>query len=193
MARLPTQDRSRARVERILAAATAILAEVETPATLRAVAARAAVSPGTVYQFFDNMEALRGAVGERARVLLAEALAAGAPAALAHDPAAFFAAMIDAVDTVQQSHPELGCMARPSLRSAFAEALARELRQLVLAYVAGALSGPSSAEADAPDRLGMAATVLLSLLEQAPARDAPERRAYLQATAFLAATALAPG
>lgn len=57
--RQPTQERSRERVKRILQAAADLLEEGGYPAlTTTAVAARANVSVGSLYQFFSNVEAI---------------------------------------------------------------------------------------------------------------------------------------
>jgi AcrR family transcriptional regulator len=57
--RLPTQERSRARVERILAAAIAEFSEHGyDAATTEGIAARAGTSIGSIYQFFPNKHAL---------------------------------------------------------------------------------------------------------------------------------------
>lgn len=57
--RIPVQERSRARVERILLAAAEILeADGSEAVTTRAVAARAEVPVATLYQFFANRDAL---------------------------------------------------------------------------------------------------------------------------------------
>jgi len=60
----PTQDRSKQRVERILDAAARIFADVGyAAATTEAIAERAGVSIGSLYQFFPNKRALFDAVG----------------------------------------------------------------------------------------------------------------------------------
>lgn len=64
--RVPAQDRSRQRVERILDAAMHVFAEVSfEAATMDAIAARAGTSIGSVYQFFPNKKAVFEAMGAR--------------------------------------------------------------------------------------------------------------------------------
>ena len=67
MRRRPTQERSRATVERILAAGRSVLLErgVEGASTNR-IAAAAGVGPGTLYQYFPDKEAILERVVERA-------------------------------------------------------------------------------------------------------------------------------
>lgn len=61
--RKPTQDRSKRRLERILDAATHVLAEVGyEAATTEGIAERAGVSIGSIYRFFPNKRALFSAV-----------------------------------------------------------------------------------------------------------------------------------
>src|SRR6202011_4219225 len=64
--RVPTQDRSRQRVERILDAAARTFAEVGfEAATTETIAERAGTSIGSVYQFFPNKKALYDAIASR--------------------------------------------------------------------------------------------------------------------------------
>src|SRR5215472_3404324 len=64
--RIPTQDRSRQRVERILDAAAHVFTEAGfEAATTEAIAARAGTSIGSLYQFFPNKDALFSAICDR--------------------------------------------------------------------------------------------------------------------------------
>lgn len=64
--RIPTQRRSRERLERILEAAAHVFADVGyDAATTEAIAARAGTSIGSVYQFFPNKQALFDAIASR--------------------------------------------------------------------------------------------------------------------------------
>ena len=64
--RQPQQARGQARVEAILDAAEALYAEIGAEATTtNAIAARAAASVGSVYQFFPNKEAILAAAAAR--------------------------------------------------------------------------------------------------------------------------------
>jgi AcrR family transcriptional regulator len=68
------QARGERRMAQLLDAAAEVFAENGyAKATTNAVAARAGVSPGTLYQFFANKEALAAALAERYRAALAQA------------------------------------------------------------------------------------------------------------------------
>ena len=78
--RLPSQQRSRERVERMLAAASELIAEQGSDALkMRDVAERAGVPIGSLYQFFPDKSAVIRALAERitaeGRACIAEALA----------------------------------------------------------------------------------------------------------------------
>lgn len=189
LARAPVQKRGKAMVERIIAAAQHMLADQKAPPTLRALAERAGVSLGTVYQYFDSMEAVRDEVGRRAAAIVRETLDQHVPPRLAADPERYFAALIASLDAVQHAHPELGCMVRAAPRSAFVEALALQLRGIVQAHVAQGFAGqPAPAGGLSPEtRLAMALTSMIALLAQAPERDHADRALYLARVSRVAA------
>lgn len=71
------QQRGLRRIAQLLEAAAAVFGEVGyEAATTNAIAARAGVSPGTLYQFFGNKEALAEALAERYTTELSQAQAA---------------------------------------------------------------------------------------------------------------------
>lgn len=64
--RVPQQDRGQRRIERILDAAAAVIGEVGVEAaSTNAIAARAATSVGSLYQFFPNRDAIVQALAMR--------------------------------------------------------------------------------------------------------------------------------
>jgi AcrR family transcriptional regulator len=68
------QERGRRRIESILDAAEAVIAEVGyDAATTNQIAARAAISPGSLYQYFANKPAIVEALGRRFLAHLTEA------------------------------------------------------------------------------------------------------------------------
>jgi len=84
--RQPVQARSRERVERILDAAAQLLAEDGYDAVkTNAIAKRADVSIGSVYQFFPNRFAIFNALAERYRTKISEALESNLSAATKRD------------------------------------------------------------------------------------------------------------
>ena len=193
MARAPTQDRSKARVERILAAASLMLAESEEAITARALAARSGVALGTIYQFFVDMKAVREAVGGRARALLIEALDAHVPATLARDPKAYLARLIVAVDKLQEAHPEIGCMVREKPPGSFPEQLGGDLQAVARARMGEAFRSeyPHLDRVELDRILDIASTALLAVLSRLPARGTPDRATYIQDALLLVSGYLA--
>jgi AcrR family transcriptional regulator len=111
--RTPSQERGQRRVEAILDAAAAIVAEEGVAAaTVHGVARRARTSIGSMYHFFPDLESVLSALGERhvrgLRALLEALLDAGAPAEWGELPLA------DAVDeylrpllAYLEAHPDM--------------------------------------------------------------------------------------
>lgn len=131
MARIPKQARSRAKVERVLDAAQTLLGRAE-PITARSLSAEAKVSPGTIYQFFDDMDDVLDAVFERASALVHSALEEHRLEQHATEPSVFFPAIIATIDELQRNHPVMGCVVRPGQQGSLNNELAQRLRtQLV--------------------------------------------------------------
>ncbi len=188
--RVPTQERSKARYERILDAADAVFARVGyEAATTEEIAERAETSIGSVYQFFPHKRALFGALRERyldrARELFDELLTPEAilrPWPLLLD---------DVVDAFWRFH-----CAAPGFRAVWihqsitAEMLAAgdAMNRLLAARAAdvmGTLAPQLSAE-----RRGFVATSLVemisALLFVAVRRDEPEAEALVAETKVMA-------
>lgn len=200
MARPPSQDRSRARVERILGAAAALLAETDAEKiTVRTLAARSGVAVGTIYQFFEDVDGVRSAVAERARGDLRSVLEAQCTEALARaSPGRFFAKLIDVVAGVQRRHPLIGCLVHIDRADGFRGAFASELQNYVVDHI-GNVFARAFPQMDARDRarkLQIALGGLLGALDAVPSRDDPRRPAHLRETknlvALYADAALAP-
>jgi AcrR family transcriptional regulator len=122
--RAPQQARGQRRIDAILDAAEQVLAEVGYDrVTTNAIAARAEMSIGSIYQFFPNKEAILEALGlryvERCTVLFAPLLSPEA-ATLPMDE--WIDRIVDTLDAVQQSNigfKELFCSAAtPALADA---------------------------------------------------------------------------
>jgi AcrR family transcriptional regulator len=86
-ARAPQQTRGQRRVEEILDAAEAVIAEVGVEATTtHAIAERAGASVGSIYHFFPSKDAIIRAVVERFSALMSEINAQAIPPEAAHLP-----------------------------------------------------------------------------------------------------------
>ncbi|MGH9012167.1 MAG: TetR/AcrR family transcriptional regulator [Acidimicrobiia bacterium] len=103
--RQPVQARSQARVERIIAATTAIVAEegVDAAAT-RAIAARAGVPVASLYQFFADRDAVLDEVLRRELAALDEHVAALRQVARADPATATLAGFIDFAFEVHRAY-----------------------------------------------------------------------------------------
>ena len=189
MARAPVQARGKVKMERIVAAAQHMLADLDAPATLRSLAERAGVSLGTVYQYFESMDAVRDEVGRRAASIVRATLGRHVPAGLAAQPDQFFAALIASLDAMQRAHPELGCMVRVVRRSAFVEELAQSLQDIVRTHVKTCFSGQATSVGLSQEtKLDMALASMIALLAQAPDRESRERELYLSRVSETAAS-----
>lgn len=107
MRRAPSQARGQQRIETILDAAEAVLADVGyEAATTNAIAARAQTSIGSLYQFFPNKEAILHALGlrylERMRETFSPLLSAPAAALPLVE---HLERILDALDRCQQASP----------------------------------------------------------------------------------------
>lgn len=121
--RLPTQRRSRERVERMLAAATELIAEKGSDALrMGEVAERAGVSIGSLYQFFPDKAAVIRTLAERynaaGRDCIRDGLAGVTDAAGLRTA---FAALVDVYYGIFQAEPVMrdiwsGTQADPALR-----------------------------------------------------------------------------
>ena len=107
MRRTPRLARGRLRIESILDAAEAVLAEVGYEAiTTNAIAVRAATSIGSLYQFFPNKEAILHALGLRYLERMQETFAPLlSPAAAAWPLEVQVDRIVDALDRTQQASP----------------------------------------------------------------------------------------
>jgi AcrR family transcriptional regulator len=185
MPRPPSQDRSRARVERVLLAAADLLAEADAAdkITVRALAVRSGVSIGTIYQFFEDIDAVRLAVVERTRgdletVLETELTEAAARAS----PGGFFCQLIDVILDLQRRHPHIGCLVEADRSDGFRGAFALELRNYVADHVRKvfACAFPEMDAHNRASKLEVALAALLGALKATPPRDDSERSAHLQ-------------
>ena len=135
--KLPTQARSRARVEAILKAAGALLGEVGYDGvTTNLIAERAGVPVGSIYQFFETKDDIIAALVERfqARIhkLAGEELDA---AYAARDRRAFVAKLVEGIAGIQAEANAFVCVFSGSQSHARFDALARELRATLVGHL----------------------------------------------------------
>jgi AcrR family transcriptional regulator len=135
--KLPTQARSRARVEAILKAAGALLGEVGYDGvTTNLIAERAGVPVGSIYQFFETKDDIVAALVERfqARIhkLVGEELDA---AYAARDRRAFIAKLVEGIAVIQAEANAFVCVFSGSQSHARFDGLARELRATLVGHL----------------------------------------------------------
>lgn len=108
------QARGERRMEEILDAAADLLGEIGySRLTTNGVAARAGVSPGSLYQYFRNKEAIVGALARRYVAVFDQALARAFPAdAEPPTPEEAAGRMVEALVTMNLRHPALAAVFR---------------------------------------------------------------------------------
>lgn len=186
--REPTQARSRERYRRILEAASGLMAARSLEQlTVREIATAAGVPTGTLYQFFDGKEGVLAVLGDAFRAEMREIAARVlAPAALRGDPPAAFLALLAELASLQDRQGGFLCLARGQAASGAVGALAAGLRQELVAQIGQALTAayPERA-AELPSFANVLTGVVFQVLSATPARDAPDRAAYLAEAATL--------
>ena len=135
--KLPTQARSRARVEAILKAAGALLGEVGYDSvTTNLIAERAGVPVGSIYQFFETKDDIIAALverfQERIRKLAGDELDADGAA---RDRHAFIAKLVDGIAGIQAEANAFVCVFSGSQSHARFDGLARELRATLIGHL----------------------------------------------------------
>lgn len=135
--KLPTQARSRARVEAILNAAGALLGEAGYDAvTTNMIAERAGVPVGSIYQFFETKDDIVVALVERFKrsihKLAEEELDA---ACAARDRHAFVARLVEGIAAIQAEHSAFVCVFSGSQSHQRFDGLARDLRATLLGHL----------------------------------------------------------
>ena len=186
MPRTPTQERSRARVERILHAAAALLADEEAEKiTVRTLAARSGVSVGTIYQFFEDIEAVRAAVAERTCVEFRSALETQLTTDSARaSPGDFFCLLIDVVGGLQKRYPQIGCLVRGDNSDELRAAFAAELRELVATHIQSTFAHafPKMRKKERDVKLEVTQSLMLGALQRLPSGPGAARSAHLTQT-----------
>lgn len=134
--KLPTQARSRERVDSILKAASALLGEVGyVDLSTNLIAERAKIPVGSIYQFFESKDDIVAALVEQFRARIA-ALAQGLDAAGAQrDPRGFVARLVDGIAAIQADTSAFVCVFSANQAHGRFDDLARELRSTLSAHL----------------------------------------------------------
>jgi AcrR family transcriptional regulator len=183
MPRIPTQGRSRARVERILSAAAALLADDSAEKiTVRMLATHSGVSVGTIYQFFRDIEAVRAAVTERTYAEFKSALAIHLTEEAARaSPGGYFGTLIDVFGRLQKQYPQIGCLVRADNSDDLRAAFATELRELIAEHIRStfAKAFPKMPKGERELKLQVTQSVMLGALQAMPGGSNTARLAHL--------------
>ncbi|MCR9222306.1 MAG: TetR family transcriptional regulator [Alphaproteobacteria bacterium] len=142
MRRVPRQQRSRERVDRLLAAAEGLIAETGADALkMNAVAERAGVPIGSLYQYFPDKSALMHALADRSfaecRRCIEEALA---PVRTPEELAAAFDDLIEEYYAIFRAEPVIRDIRSGALADKALQALEREDGRRTGALLADALA-----------------------------------------------------
>lgn len=161
MAQRRRQARGERRIDQILDAAAAVFAERGyEPATTNAIAAAAGISPGSLYQFFRNKEAIAQALAGRfAQRLAAAHEEAFDPAEAATLPLpALLDRVIDPIVAVNVAHPGLKSLLATELPERLSAPI-RPLQQAVTGRIE-AIIAARAPDLPAPDRARQAMVTL---------------------------------
>ena len=182
----PLQERSRATVERILAAADAEIGEVGLARTsTRRIAQRAGLSVGATYRFFADKEAIAVALSER---YLEAALAAYGPVldrvAGAEDLPSAIETLIQQAAQLQQSHPGYYRLSEERLPELVASP-AHVAREGIVDLLATAMTRTAVVASDVPEqlvrmRVELCVETVRHALAHADTEDGPDRDTLIE-------------
>ena len=180
----PVQKRSRERVDRILLSTARLLASRDPKeVSIRAIATEAAVSPGTIYQFFRDKEAIYEALSERFSTAILERCEETLTVELLRsDLGGFVAQLMITIDEVQQEHEGFVCVLRGTEQPSL-EALTTRVRGEIMALLDRqfARAYPATSESDRRFALSLFETTFMALMVDFPADGTEERLAYGEA------------
>lgn len=181
--RRPTQERSRKKVERILASTAILLSnDKQNEITVRDIAQHAGVPIGTIYQFFDDREAIFDELGRQFRLVLTEAVASQLSAdLLRQDIQVYVEKLVGIVDRVQASHNGFVCIWRETNTPALST-LAKEVRENLMCMISDHLA-EAFPEVSAGHRelsLTVFEGAFVSAVASLPPKGSRGRRAYLK-------------
>ena len=130
------QARGRRRIEEILDAAGLVFAEVGyAAATTNAIAARAGISPGSLYQYFPNKEAIAAALEVRYAGRIRDARASAASTPRGDSAGDAIDDLVDAVVTFAVAAPGFGALFAGRTMSADVAHSTHDLHQAIAARV----------------------------------------------------------
>jgi AcrR family transcriptional regulator len=135
--KLPSQARSRARVDGILKAAAELLGEVGYDGfSTNLVAQRASVPVGSIYQFFEGKDDIVAALVEQFQGRILELASERLDAASARqDHRAFVAGLVDGIAGIQAEASAFVCVFSGSQSHPRFDSLARELRRTLIRHL----------------------------------------------------------
>ncbi len=159
--RRPTQERGRRRVDQILTAAAAEFARVGySEATTNAIAARAGVPIGSLYQFFPHKRALLQALAQNHLTVIDEITATALASPTPRSPTEVVSAVIDPVLSYCAATPGLAALLTGAAAASETTEITSELREALTARVAHLLSSTALT----PERRLVAALVFVRIL-----------------------------
>ena len=180
----PVQKRSRERVDRILLSTARLLASRDPKeVSIRAIATEAEVSPGTIYQFFRDKEAIFEALSERFSTAILERCEEDLTVELVrNDLGRFVAQLMITIDEVQQEHEGFVCVLRGTEQPSL-EALTTRVRGEIMALLDRqfARAYPETPEPDRRFALSLFETTFMALMVDFPAKGTQERLTYGEA------------
>ncbi len=137
--KLPTQARSRARVESILKAAAAALGEVGYDGvSTNLIAERADIPVGSIYQFFETKDDIVAALVQQFQGRILRLASEQLDVACAvQDHRAFIARLVDGIAGIQAETSAFVCVFSGSPSHARFDALARDLRRTLIHHLDG--------------------------------------------------------
>lgn len=185
MEKQPQQERSKARVQKILHVTGELLRDIGYEAlSTKQIAARAGVPVGTVYQFFPNKEAVVQALVTRFQedvAALSERLAAF-DASRAQDLGGFIALLVDGIAEIQGRSAGFVCLFAGSTVNMEFETLASALRTGLMEQMERVLrqAAPHLTPKERRQTLGIMAEITRGMIAQFDRAQPAERAALIE-------------
>lgn len=186
--KLPTQARSRARVEAILSAAEELLAEIGYGAvTTNAIAERAGAPIGSLYQYFDGKDDVLAELATRFEARI-DAFASDVltPELMREDLDAFFIALCEGLAEIQAEHRSFVCVFSGGGGDDPIAELAERLRSTLTARLIGVMTRvwPQVAERDRRRMLTVWSQIAQAMIAATDRASSEGRRETIEETAL---------